>query len=529
MVTRELRASARRKSTYRVRWWTAMIAMVASFFSLFFIFLGRGRGNLGQPLFALQTGYAFGLCLLAGVFLTADCLSEEKREGTLGLLFLTDLKGYDVVLGKFFAVSLNALYGLVALLPVTALPLLMGGITGGEFWRMSLALVNALFFSLSIGILISALARDPFRAMGSAMGLLFFFVAGLPALAKLLSFTKISGLWVHLGWASPISSYSYSADRMYATRPGDFWGALLISQFVSWLFLAGASFALPRCWQDQVLTNASEGRWSRWLTVATAGATKHIRRKPELLRVNPVSYLIGDEPALRATMWAMLAIWAVLVFVVGWFNHKEPMWEYWGAKTCGFIFKMLIAVQACRFFVETRRNGALEALLCTPLRRSEILRGQWLALRRLFLLPLGMFLLLNLVPIILYVGLTISGFGAAQIWKAIAGLGGGLFLMGWFTIGLVADIFAVCWFGMWLSLSMKKPNFAPPATIFFVLILPAFCFLDVIADLVFIIWGASKLQQDFRWVLMRHDQHRTVSYVPVARTSTVPAPPIVAR
>ena len=41
----------------------------------------------------------------AGVFLTADCLSEEKREGTLGLLFLTDLRGHDVALGKLLATS----------------------------------------------------------------------------------------------------------------------------------------------------------------------------------------------------------------------------------------------------------------------------------------------------------------------------------------------------------------------------------------------------------------------------------------
>ena len=32
--------------------------------------------------------------------MTADCLSEEKREGTLGLLFLTDLRGYDIVVSS---------------------------------------------------------------------------------------------------------------------------------------------------------------------------------------------------------------------------------------------------------------------------------------------------------------------------------------------------------------------------------------------------------------------------------------------
>ena len=92
--------------------------------------------------------------------------AREKREDTLGLLFLTDLKGYDVALGKFLGRSLNALYGLLALLPVLGLPLLLGGVTGREFWRMALALVNALLFSLALGLAVSAVARDSQRAMG---------------------------------------------------------------------------------------------------------------------------------------------------------------------------------------------------------------------------------------------------------------------------------------------------------------------------------------------------------------------------
>ena len=63
-------------------------------------------------------------CLFSGRISTADCLSEEKREGTLGLLFLTDLKGYDVVLGKLAATSVSAFYGLLAALPVLAVPVL---------------------------------------------------------------------------------------------------------------------------------------------------------------------------------------------------------------------------------------------------------------------------------------------------------------------------------------------------------------------------------------------------------------------
>src|SRR5258708_4782054 len=131
LVTLELRAAARRKSTYRIRRWTALIAFVVS---LFFIAIGFfGGRDAGKDLFNFLTTFAVGLALIAGLFLTADCISEEKREGTLALLFLTDLKGYDIVLGKFIARSVNAVYGLLALLPIAAISLLLGGLTGGEF------------------------------------------------------------------------------------------------------------------------------------------------------------------------------------------------------------------------------------------------------------------------------------------------------------------------------------------------------------------------------------------------------------
>jgi len=73
--------------------------------------------------------------IVSGLFLTADCLSEEKREGTLGFLFLTDLRGYDVVFGKLVATSLRGFYAMLAALPVMGVTLVLGGITGEQFWK----------------------------------------------------------------------------------------------------------------------------------------------------------------------------------------------------------------------------------------------------------------------------------------------------------------------------------------------------------------------------------------------------------
>src|SRR4030095_12909288 len=119
IVERELRVAARRPMTYWTRFSAASLAIVISAW----VWLGLARrdappASLGQTLFGALSVLVFGFCLLAGVRNTADSVSEEKREGTLGLLFLTDLKGYDVVLGKFVANSVNSVYAALALFPV---------------------------------------------------------------------------------------------------------------------------------------------------------------------------------------------------------------------------------------------------------------------------------------------------------------------------------------------------------------------------------------------------------------------------
>ena len=46
IVDRELRVAARRKSTYRMRTWTVVVALVVGCFSLFPVMLMRGPGGV---------------------------------------------------------------------------------------------------------------------------------------------------------------------------------------------------------------------------------------------------------------------------------------------------------------------------------------------------------------------------------------------------------------------------------------------------------------------------------------------------
>src|SRR5438034_5354116 len=159
VVERELRLAARRSSTYRLRLLTGVVGIVVLIGVLLNMRNVVSSAAAGKTIFSLLSSAALVYCIVAGAFEAAASLSEEKREGTLGLLFLTDLKSYDVVFGKLTATSLHSFYGLLALVPILGLSLLAGGVTGGELWRMSLVLVNSLFFSTAVGLRVSAASR----------------------------------------------------------------------------------------------------------------------------------------------------------------------------------------------------------------------------------------------------------------------------------------------------------------------------------------------------------------------------------
>jgi ABC-type transport system involved in cytochrome c biogenesis permease component len=165
IVERELRVSARRTSTYWLRCLVALAGVVIFAGLLLNTRMFPSPVVMGKNLFSSLSVLTLIYCLIEGVRETADCLSEEKREGTLGLLFLTDLRGYDVVLGKLLATSLRCGFAFLAVYPVLAITQLMGGVEPGFFWKTILALTHALFFSLATGMFVSALSRDALRAM----------------------------------------------------------------------------------------------------------------------------------------------------------------------------------------------------------------------------------------------------------------------------------------------------------------------------------------------------------------------------
>ena len=138
-----------------------------------------------------------------GVPLTvADCLSRERREGTVGLLFLTPLKARDIVLAKGLAHGLRALTLWLATLPVMALPFLLGGVGWREAVcrRRSISVRSAV--RSAAGLLASCLSKRWTRAqvlacfLALAFAMVFFFLLGFAALEVNYHYqTPLGAVW----------------------------------------------------------------------------------------------------------------------------------------------------------------------------------------------------------------------------------------------------------------------------------------------------------------------------------------------
>lgn len=505
IVERELRTRARWSSTYWLRCLAALVAsgigvvmMVAALFS--------GPTAAGKTMFTALAWPAWLFCLLEGLRNTADCLSEEKRNGTLGLLFLTDLNGYDVVLGKFIGASVGAFFTLLATMPVLAIPMLWGGVTGGEFWRMALVLTTSLFFSLSAGIFVSAVSRQERRAWFGSLALAAGFTVVLPLLASLLG-----PAW---GCASPWTLFSLVFDAAYRARPGDFWRAFVTVQGVGWAGLAASSFLLPRTWQERAIRAASPLRLDP-RKAARRRAEREATVKAEAISRNPILWLATHGRRRGRLSWLPVGLAALLASMC-WetFRTTHGLPLGWWAASIGLhiVLAMWVAWEACHAFGELRRTGMLELLLGTPLSLQEIVRGQELALRRLFLRP---FLILAGAEILFLV---------ASCWPTLTSgsTGNGLFSL---TVGvaLVAvsltlfglDLLAVSRVGLWLGLTSRKPSHAWGKTVLWVEALPllvsiapvfmccgvATPFVLLAKSVIFFSWAHGKLQSDFRVVV----------------------------
>ena len=470
VVARELLVASRRSGTYWMRLSAAGLALgFAVLAFLTFTFERAPLSFMGGRMFLLLGWAGMFFALLVGAGATADTISKEKREGTLGLLFLTDLKGLDVVLGKMAASSLTVVYALVAMLPVLALTLLIGGVSFGEYLRVALAWLNGLFLALSLGLMVSAFSHDERMSYGNAFATLLVVTVLLP----LLGFILFDRFGIHEWFyafhvVSPLTTLHFAFDANLRSLGPAYPVSLAATHLLAWLALGVACRVTKRAWHDAA-PPARPPRW-RWPwrrnARATEGGTfptRHIHGRSNLM-INPIFWLLTRERRLRTYPWILLVTMAAIWGWAFWLERNILSLEVsigLGILT-HFLFKYWIATQAVHSFSRDRAGAALELILCTPIGVRPILNGLTIAMRHLFARPL--FLLITGECVLILLGLK-RALDNENVLQQVGMILCGLVLM-------VADAWALTWVGVLAGLRARRAQYAVYRTLFLICVLP---------------------------------------------------------
>ena len=388
IIERELRASARHAFTYYLRAAGVTVALVVS---LWFGLMHGFGSTMGGRLFRSLHSTLFCAIWVLVPIMTADCISRERREGTLGLLFMTPLTGADVVIAKGFAHGLRALSLLLAVLPVLTIPFLIGGVSGVEAIMSALIDLGAMCWALSAGLLASASSRVRMRALITAAlcAIFFFFLVELlvgwrlslavsvapsvmwpseSSLAFLLGLgfeTSAMGAGVVPGFAKVIST-AQMLRAMVEVSGLSFFALVLV------LLIAGRKTRLA--WQDE-----SPSAWKLWLNkvfctpvIWLSLLKRWMRHKIER---NPIGWLEQRTWSGRLVTWGWLAVIIALYSAIlgdrNFFNSYRAMQLWLAWLMCGSL-----AMSAAGSFRRERESGVLELLLVSPLHEEQIILGR---------------------------------------------------------------------------------------------------------------------------------------------------------
>src|SRR4051794_22621932 len=96
VAAREARVEARKILSYDIRSIIAGLFVAVAFRRMY----APAWDTAGPTLLRTLAVMGYLYVALAGAFKTFDTLAREKREGTLGLLLLTDLKPFQILFGK---------------------------------------------------------------------------------------------------------------------------------------------------------------------------------------------------------------------------------------------------------------------------------------------------------------------------------------------------------------------------------------------------------------------------------------------
>ena len=445
VVYRELQEAARRKRTFwlRVGYGGALAAPIAFMVRI----SGPQTQGLGAALFQTFVYWQFALIILLAPASAASSVSEERNSGTLGLLLLTGLRPWSIIVGKLAAESLRALTLVLSGLPILFVTTMFGGVAPTQIASAFIVTIGTVVLLAALGTAISSFETRAYAAIVKTYAIVLVFGVGVQAVLSVMGLLWPAAKWV----TEPISILNpgIALSRSLAGQ-GDLVTALqflLLATLLTVLFVLVGAFGLNR-------VIVAETAKPSLLRKRTGAPQTRIRGE---INGHPIAWRDGKgNPWVdRFLAFLLVCVLIVITYTAGQQRLQRELPGMWAASSSLFWFflSVVVMVRGASLFAAEKEDGALPSLLMTPFSDAEIVDGKLRALMREFGTALwGMLLLTLLVGFVL-------NFKASWVFPV-----GGRYLGSPFLFALtglvcpVANLAFVATFSLWHSLVASTPG-----------------------------------------------------------------------
>ncbi len=453
LVGRELLAYARQPWTY----WLRSLATLGAVLVLA-VMGATGHNRTGSTdglaLFQGSVAVLFMIASLNGLRSACNCVGAERRQGTLTLLFLANLKLNTILTSKLVTNSMRSAFALLGTLPVMGLCVLLGGVSGLVFLKGALAILATVWLSMMIGLYQSCRNQSEHEAFSHGVRQLLFW--------NLVPMVSPVGL-VLVAFGSRLGLFSH------------YWVNLVILTLVGFSFLLRARATLAGNWREAPIEEGEDEAKSRLEASFTMPRLGHLKRPPRLCgKTPPALWLIsryGDArqvsaPTITVSFLVPTILLALPALLSGQFDVLG--YGYLGIMgACRLVQLLAMAKIAPQSFGDIARHGALEILQTTPVTLKDLVG----AAERFLLAQFGK----GVVPILVMDVLMVFLMQLKQGWnRETEVLALGLLAV---NVFFLPALLAMASTGIWLGIKQRSLARASFSTAAYLVFLPGTLFV----------------------------------------------------
>ena len=355
--------------------------------------LGEAAG-VGLLLFQIVAFVQLLLTVFFATLSAAGAVSQEKDRRTFVLLLLTDMRDYEIVLGKLVGALLPILVLIFVTVPVLSLLLLLGGIDPEQVVQTTLVLAAAAVAAGSLGGLIALWRERTFQALALSVLFLVLYVCVTQALGAVGPLIAPAADWFRVqAWLDP-----FVTMQTVLSPPANGWGSIapaygFVAVMLGWcVILNGIGIWKLRKWNPscepimqregvagETATELDESveLEKRAKAHAAPGELREVWANPVLWReVATLAY--GRRPLLvKLAFGLVLAL--ILWFAVSELNRpggRPAFAAAYGLVPVAVLSLLLVSAQAATSVTSERDTGALDVLLVTDISPREFVFGK---------------------------------------------------------------------------------------------------------------------------------------------------------